>query len=238
MCGRYRLSKTEKYLVEKFGVNLADDFRYVPRYNVAPTQEIPVIRQDKDSPRRMMSAMRWGLIPYWAKDVSIGSRMINARAESCVDKPAFSEALVKRRCLVPADGFYEWQRSGSRKHATKQPFLFTMKDDSVFAFAGIWERWKSQDGRIIESCSIFTTVPNEIARDVHDRMPVILKPEHYDLWLDPKFSVAEELAAMLRPYDTREMKKVPVSDRVNSPANDDPECATEVPDAFDQRLFR
>ena len=238
MCGRYRLSKTEKYLVEKFGVSIADDFRYIPRYNVAPTQEVAVIRQDQGSPKRVLSAMRWGLIPYWAKDVSIGNRMINARAEGCADKTAFKEPLVKRRCLIPADGFYEWQRSGSGRHATKQPFLFKMKDDSAFAFAGIWERWKSPDGRVIESCSIFTTEPNEIAREVHDRMPVILAPEHYDLWLDPKFNDVEELQAMLKPFDARLMDKVPVSDRVNSPANDDPECAAEVGDFRDQRLFR
>jgi putative SOS response-associated peptidase YedK len=229
MCGRYRLSKTEKYLLEKFGVRPGGDFEYVPRYNIAPTQQVPVIRQDRKEPVRVISMMRWGLVPYWAKDISIGNKMINARAESCTEKPSFKESLSKRRCLIPADGFYEWRKSGSGRGKTKQPFLFTMQDESAFAFAGLWDKWKSPEGKVIETCSIITTEPNELTQGVHDRMPVILPAEQYELWLDPGFSNADELSAMLRPFDSKQMKKTPVSDRVNSPENDDEECTKEVP---------
>jgi putative SOS response-associated peptidase YedK len=228
MCGRYRLSKTEKYLLEKFGVQLGEDFEYTPRYNVSPSQQVPVIHQDKSGPRRVMTNMRWGLVPSWAKDLSIGSKMINARAETCTVKVSFKTPLEKRRCLIPADGFYEWKKSGFGKRATKQPFLFTMNDDSAFAFAGVWDAWKSPEGKVVESCSILTTKPNELTKDVHDRMPVILAAEQYDLWLDPGFSNLQELSSMLKPYEARQMKKVPVSARVNSPENDDEECAKAV----------
>lgn len=228
MCGRYRLSKTEKYLLEKFGVSLGEDFTYAPRYNASPSQQVPVIRQDKESPRRTMTGMRWGLVPSWAKDLSVGYKMINARAETCAEKPTFKRPLEQRRCLIPADGFYEWKKTGSGKNLVKQPFLFTLQDESAFAFAGIWETWKSPEGQRIESCAILTTSPNELTCEVHDRMPVILPPEQYDLWLDPAFTNREELCAMLKPYDAAQMKKVPVSTRVNSPAYDDEECAKAV----------
>jgi putative SOS response-associated peptidase YedK len=154
--------------------------------------------------------------------------MINARSETCAEKSSFRTPLEKRRCLVTADGFYEWKKIGTGKSAAKQPYLFTMNDDSAFAFAGIWETWKSPDGVVIESCSILTTTPNELTKDVHDRMPVILSPEQYDLWLDPGFSNTQELCAMLKPCDAGIMKKTAVSDRVNSPANDDADCARAV----------
>lgn len=228
MCGRYRLSKTEKYLLEKFGVQIGEDFEYTARYNVSPSQQVPVIRQDRSEPKRVMTNMRWGLVPPWSKDLSTGHQMINARSETCTEKVSFKQPLERRRCLIPADGFYEWMKSGSGKSTTKQPYLFTMNDESAFAFAGIWDTWKSPEGRVVESCSIITTSPNELTKDVHNRMPVILPPEQYDLWLDPGFSNLQELSSMLKPYDAKQMKKVPVSSRVNSPANDDEECAKAV----------
>jgi putative SOS response-associated peptidase YedK len=236
MCGRYRLSKTEKYLLEKFGAQLGEDFEYKPRYNVSPTQQVAVIRQDKSEPKRVMTLMRWGLVPPTAKDLSSGSKMINARSETCAEKPSFKGPLQKRRCLIPADGFYEWKKASNGKSAN-QPYLFTMHDDSAFAFAGIWETWKSPEGKTIETCSILTTTANEVTKDVHGRMPVILPKEQYELWLDPGFSNVEELRSMLHPYDAKQMNKVTVSTRVNSPANDDEECATAVAAGADPQSY-
>jgi putative SOS response-associated peptidase YedK len=228
MCGRYRLSKTERYLLEKFGVRSREDFEWKPRYNIAPTQEVPVIRQDRKSPERTISPMRWGLIPYWAKDAAIGNKMINARSESITEKASFKEAIERRRCLVPADAFYEWKKVSNGTRIVRQPFLINMNDDEAFAFAGVWDRWKSPEGKVVESFSILTTDANAVTRDVHDRMPVIVPPEQYDLWLDPGFRNAEEIKSMLKPYDDAQMQKVPVSTRVNSPDNDDAECSVPI----------
>ena len=172
MCGRYRLTRAEK-MVEKFDAEFSGELRQ--RYNITSTQLVPVVRATDSG--RVISSMRWGLIPSWAKDASMAQ--INARSETILEKPAFKESSERRRCLIPADGFYEWRRSPN----TKQPFHFGMKDDSLFAFAGIWDRWTSTEGQIIESCAILTTTPNELLKDVHDRMPVILHPNHYHAWL-------------------------------------------------------
>jgi putative SOS response-associated peptidase YedK len=161
--------------------------------------------------------VRWGLIPYWAKDPGIASHMINARAETAASKTAFSEPLRKRRSLIPADGFYEWQR----RNGSKQPFCFTMAHDRLFAFAGLWDRWASPDGQYIETCSILTTSPNAILADVHDRMPVILAPDAYDLWLDPDFSNLGGICDLMKPYDAREMRRFAVSTTVNTVTNED-----------------
>jgi putative SOS response-associated peptidase YedK len=230
MCGRYRLSKTEKYLLEHFGVRSREDFEWKPRYNIAPTDQVPVIRQDKNEPVRTISSMRWGLIPYWAKDASIGAKMINARSESLTEKPAFKDAIERRRCLVPADAFYEWKKTSNGTRIVRQPFLISMKDDEAFAFAGIWDRWKSPEGNIVLSVSILTTDANPLVRDVHDRMPVIVPREHYDLWLDPGFRDVKALEEILKPFPASEMEKLAVSSRVNSVKNDDPECASPAAD--------
>jgi putative SOS response-associated peptidase YedK len=219
MCGRYRLTRKKEILAEHFGIEPDDNWQ--PRYNVAPTQDVAVIRQDSKQPKRIASTMRWGLIPFWSKDPKMGAKMINARCEGIEEKPAFKEALRKRRCLIPADGFYEWQKSGG----TKKPFCFTMTDDSLFAFAGIWERWKDPEGKWIETCSIITTTPNKLTEDVHDRMPVILHPEDYDLWLDPGFHDVATLTGLLKPYEAEAMKRFEVSARINSVENDDPDLA-------------
>lgn len=165
-----------------------------------------------------------GLDPLWATDANVGYKMINARAETVAEKSAFRELFKNRRCLIPADGFYEWKKEGK----TKQPFHFGMADDSIFAFAGIWNRWNSPLGEIIETCSILTTMPNALLADVHDRMPVILPLEHYDLWLDPGFRNTGDLKELLRPFNASLMKLYPVSTRVNLVRNDDPECAAEL----------
>jgi putative SOS response-associated peptidase YedK len=165
-----------------------------------------------------------GPYPYWAKDPSIGYKLINARSETVGSKPAFREAFESRRCLIPADGFYEWKRT----EKAKQPFHFGLQDDSLFAFAGLWDRWRDPGGQVVESCSILTTAPNSLLANVHNRMPVILSPEHYDLWLDPGFKRVEALKEMLNPFDAMLMKRYPVSTRVNFVKNDDPECATAL----------
>jgi putative SOS response-associated peptidase YedK len=171
--------------------------------------------------------MRWGLIPFWAKDPAIGYKTINARSETASELPAFREALRKRRCLVPADGFYEWQKTGK----TKQPYCFTLADDHLFAFAGLWERWrdpKDAEGKPIETCSILTTTANRLLEGIHDRMPVILRPEDYERWLDPGEERIESLKELLQPFDSTRMKRFPVSTRVNNVNNDDAECAAPV----------
>jgi len=197
---------------------------WTPRYNVAPTQPVPIIRQHPIEPRRELSLVRWGLIPSWAKDASGAAGMINARSESAAIKPAFRDALKARRCLIPADGFYEWMRSAN----AKQPYCFEVNDGELFAFAGLWERWKEPTSNWIKSCSTLTTTPNAVTSAIHDRMPVILNPDDYDLWLDPKFTDVAAVTEMLQPYDARLMRFHPASTRINQPANDDPECCAPV----------
>ncbi len=229
MCGRFRLGKGREALKKFFGAY--NDIEWEPRYNLAPTQEILTVRQDPHEPKRVLSLMRWGLIPNWSKDASAGARMINARSESVTDLPAFRDALRSRRCLIPADGFYEWKKLGK----ARQPYCFSLNDHGLFAFAGLWDRWKSPDGRAIETCSILTTTANELVRDIHDRMPVILPPDNYDLWLDPGFTRREGWLDLLKPLPTSSMKKFAVSSRVNDVNNEDPECATPIePDVNSQ----
>ena len=202
----------------------ANEVDWEPRYNVAPSQSVGIIRQDPSKPERYFSRARWGLIPFWAKDPSIGYKMINGRSETVASKPAFRDALKSRRCLIPADGFYEWLRAGK----TKQPFHFGLDDDSLFAFAGLWERWKDPTGNTVETCTILTTRPNSLLADVHDRMPVILEPDNYDQWLDPGVKDDTTVMEMLHPYDAHQMKRYPVSTRVNLVKNDDSDCAAAI----------
>ncbi len=171
MCGRYRLTAKERYIRDHFGLD--DDPSWTPRWNIAPTQQIATIRQHRSEPVRIFGLRRWGLIPYWAKEPSIGLKTINAMSETAAEKPAFRDAMRWRRCLIPADGFYEWKRFGPKE---KHPFNFGMADDSPFAFAGLWDRWLDQDNEAIETCTILTTKPNSLVADVHDRMPAMLRP--------------------------------------------------------------
>jgi putative SOS response-associated peptidase YedK len=220
MCGRYRLSRRKQIIEEHFD-SVSSEEDWTPRYNIAPTQSVPIIRQHPKEPVRQLSLVRWGLIPSWAKDASGAAMMINARSETAAIKPAFRDALKSRRCLVPADGFYEWQRTGK----SKQPFCFEVNEGSLFAFAGLWDRWKDPNGTWLKSCSILTTTPTVVTSSVHDRMPVILDPDRYDLWLDPGMHDSRVVSEMLKPYDARLMRCYPVSARVNHVANDDAECS-------------
>ncbi len=225
MCGRYRLARKKEILAQTFDAE--NEVDWSPRYNVAPGQDVPVVRQDATRPVRMLSLIRWGLIPSWSKDAKAGYKMINARAETVADMPAFRDPFRSRRCLVPADGFYEWTKQGKQK----SPFCFSMADDSIFAFAGIWDRWRDPkrdpDKKWLETCSIITTSANALLSGIHDRMPVIMKPENYDLWLDPGFKKVDDLLDLLRPFPAEAMRHYRVSTRVNSVKNDDPACAEE-----------
>lgn len=232
MCGRYRLTAKERYLRDHF--DLDEDPAWTPRWNIAPTQLVPIVRQKSASSRRSFDLVRWGLIPSWAKDASISTKTINAMSETAADKPAFRDALRLRRCLIPANSFYEWQAIGS-KH--KQPFSIGMADDSVFAFAGLWESWVSAKGDVIETCTILTTTPNFLVADVHRRMPAILKRDDYGRWLDLSIKTPSAVSACLAPFDAALMKKYPVSTRVNRPENDDDECAQEINVAATPTLF-
>jgi putative SOS response-associated peptidase YedK len=222
VCGRYKLSR-RKQLVDEYFDAVSDETEWTPRYNIAPTQPVPVIRQHPKEPVRKLSLMKWGLVPSWSKDLSTAARMINARSETASTLPALRDALKFRRCLIPADGFYEWQRSGK----TKQPFCFEIRYGELFAFAGIWDRWQGS-GIAVETCSILTTTPNAVTSAVHDRMPVILGVNNYDLWLDPGMQNVTEVSALLKPYDARLMRCYPVSTRINQVANDDEECSRPV----------
>jgi len=232
MCGRYRLTAKERHLRDHFGLD--EDPAWTPRWNIAPTQLVPIVRQKSVSSTRSFDLVRWGLIPSWAKDPSIATKTINAMSETAADKPAFRDALRLRRCLIPADSFYEWQPIGS-KH--KQPFSIGMADDSVFAFAGLWESWVDPNGKVVESCTILTTRPNALVADVHRRMPAILKREDYQTWLDPDIKNPSLASRCLEPFDAALMKKYPVSVRINRPENDDRECAQEISVATTPMLF-
>ena len=223
MCGRYTLRTPADRLAEAFG-GVPADYPEV-RYNIAPSQSVAAVRAGSDGNARQVVALRWGLIPSWAKDPAIGHRMINARAESLADKPSFRAAFRRRRCLVPADGFYEWQK----RNGTKQPFYIARADGAPFAFAGLWERWDGggeglAEAPPLESCTIVTTDANERVAPVHDRMPVILAPSDYALWLDPRVDDLPILEALLRPCPADDLFVWPVSTHVNSPAHDDPVC--------------
>lgn len=213
MCGRYTLSARRLERAEKALYKLFPELD--PRYNIAPSQDVPVIRESPEEKYELVMA-RWGLIPHWAKDTKTGYSMINARAETVAAKPAFRDAFRRRRCLVPADGFYEWKKAG----AAKQPFHIRLKAGGDFAFAGLWERWRGE-GQEIESCSIIVTGANELLRPIHDRMPVILDPADYAAWLNAENWDPETLAGLLRPYPAERMEAVPVSSRVNSPKIDE-----------------
>jgi putative SOS response-associated peptidase YedK len=220
VCGCYRLSR-RKQIVEEYFDSASCEEDWSPRFNIAPTQPVPVVRQNPKEPIRELSLIRWGLIPSWAKDSSVAAQMINARSETAATKPAFRDALKSRRCLIPADGFYEWKRDGK----TKQPYCFEVNEGELFAFAGIWDRWKDPSGNWIKTCSILTTAPNAVTVAVHDRMPVILDPDGYDLWLDPGMRNVAEASELLKPSDARLMRCYPVSTRINHVVNDDKECS-------------
>jgi putative SOS response-associated peptidase YedK len=191
-------------------------------YNVAPTQEVPAVVASNGG--RRLEVLRWGLIPSWADDPEIGSRMINARSETVAEKPSFRRAFKERRCLIPANGFYEWRK----ENGGKQPYYFRMKDGRPFAFAGLWESWDRHGGGEIQSCTILTTDANDLVSEIHHRMPVILPQEDYELWLDSTLREPDQLLPLLAPYPTNDMEAYPVSRRVNNPSNNEPGCVESV----------
>ena len=217
MCGRYTLIRLADF-TDMFPWIRPPEAEMPARYNIAPTQPVAVVPNTSDP---HVEFFHWGFIPYWAKDPSIGNRMINARAETLRQKPVFRNALKRRRCLIPTSGFYEWRKNAD---GTKTPMYIRMKSGKPFAFGGLWERWNAPDGLEVRSCTIITGRPNELVRDIHDRMPLILPGDLYKRWLDPGEVPAEQIDDMLRPYPAPEMEAVPVSRLVNSPKVDEPRC--------------
>lgn len=218
MCGRFSLTQSAVALAETF--QLEELPVWQPRYNIAPTQTVAAIVNTTSSPQARL--LRWGLIPSWANDQTIGAKLINARAETVAEKPSFRAAFKQRRCLILADGFYEWQRVDRK---TKQPYYFQLANKQPFAFAGLWERWQG-NGDVVETCTILTTQANELLQPIHDRMPVIIDPEDYDRWLEP--TLVPDHQALLHPYDAALMQGYRVSDLVNRATNESPDCVNSL----------
>jgi putative SOS response-associated peptidase YedK len=217
MCGRFTLTVNPAELQETFSEYTFPE-QFAPRFNIAPTQPVLAIPNDD---QKTADFFVWGLIPMWAKDPAIGNRLINARGETLEEKPAFRGSLKYKRCLILADGFYEWKDAPGRK--VKTPFYIQMKDHKPFAFAGLWDSWNGPDGSQVKSCTIITTEPNELTAIIHNRMPVILHPRDYSKWLDPSLQTPEQLRPLIKPFPAELMDAYPVSTLVNTPANDTPE---------------
>ena len=217
MCGRFTLTVDPAEAQENFN-NFTFPEKFAPRFNIAPTQPILAIPNDE---KFTADFFIWGLIPMWAKDPGIGNRLINARAETLAEKPSFRGSLKYKRCLILADGFYEWKSSDGKK--SKTPFFIHMKDRKPFAFAGLWDSWNSPEGSQLKTCTIITTEPNELMSLLHNRMPVILHPRDYDKWLDPSSQTPDQLLPLLKPFPAEMMDAYPVTPLVNKPANDTPE---------------
>lgn len=215
MCGRFTLTATIDQILDRFDIQaFLDEENYLPSFNIAPSQLVLAIINDGTSNR--MGFLKWGLIPPWAKDMSIGHKMINARAETLTEKPSFQKPFQKKRCLIIADSFYEWKRNDDK---TKTPMRIKLKDDNLFAMAGLWDKWKSPEGQSVFSCSVITTAPNELMKDIHERMPVILKPEDEHKWLDPSITDTNFLNQFLVSFNKDQMEAYEVSSLVNSPKN-------------------
>lgn len=227
MCGRFTLYADPNVIAQQFSLEGLEEF--APRYNIAPTQPVAYLRDLQvrgatPTVQRELTYAIWGLVPSWAKDPSIGARMINARAETAAEKPSFRAAMRRRRCLVPASGFYEWKREGKEK----QPIYITAQEDPFFAFAGLWESWAGPDGGVLDTCTILTTEPNTLMSEIHNRMPVIIAPEDYEEWLCEGAELVprqvEALQHLLRPYPAERMRAFAVSRYVNNARNEGPEC--------------
>ncbi|MCL5883772.1 MAG: SOS response-associated peptidase [Deltaproteobacteria bacterium] len=222
MCGRFALFLFEDTLPTEFGARIPFDL--TPRYNVAPSQPIVAVRVSPETGEREFAWLRWGLVPHWAQDPSIGNRMINARAETVAEKPAFRDTFRRRRCLVPASGFFEWKKGERRK----TPYFICRKDGRPFAIAGLWDLWRGPDGSSVESCTLVTTDANALVAGLHDRMPVIVRPAAYDLWLDTEIRDRGRLSSVLRPAPAEEMDAYPVGFFVNDPKTDDRRCIARL----------
>lgn len=222
MCGRFTLTVDPAELKDTFDAYTFPS-QFAPRFNIAPTQ--PVLAIPNDAKNRADFFM-WGLIPSWSKDPTIGNKLINARGETIAEKPSFRGGFKYKRCLIPADGFYEWKALSGAK--TKTPYFIHMKDRKPFAFAGLWDEWQSPDGDTVRTCTIITTEPNDLMAALHNRMPVILHPKDYDLWLDPTPQTPDKLQHLIKPFPTDNMSAYPVSTLVNKPGNDQPECVVPL----------
>ena len=228
MCGRFtNAAKPENYKKEFKVGRLNPDIHKI-RYNIAPTQMIEAVRaEEEDAP--VLDLLKWGLVPSWSKDTSFASNTINARAETLSEKPSFRDAFKKRRCIIPASGFYEWQKKGLGGRGAKQPFYFYLKEKDVFGFAGLWEEWLDKDsGELLETCTIITTAANAVLEPIHERMPVILKPEDYEQWLDPQENNTDRLQKLLIPYPADEMSSYPVGKGINYGNIDSPDLIKPI----------
>ena len=224
MCGRFARKSTQDLLAEWFDLELEEMPWFAPSYNAAPQSFQPVVRLNRDTGRREVALLRWGLVPFWAKDAKIGLNTINARGEEAATKPAFREAVKKRRCLVPADAFYEWQKLDSK---TKQPFAIALKSGMPYAFAGLWESWSPPAGGTLETFTILTTNPNKLMEPIHNRMPVIVEPQNYERWLDVG-NPAQPPVDLLRPYPAEDLRAWPVGQQVGNVRNNSPQLLDEA----------
>ena len=224
MCGRFTQHSEEDEFEDRFNFSNPAGILFKKRFNIAPSQSVPVVVVQEDN--RLVKLMRWGLVPFWAKEPSIGYKMINARAETITEKASFKNPLKKKRCLVPASGFYEWIKT--QKKSTKTPLYFRLKSKEPFAFAGLWDEWRQPDGDKLLSFTIITTGPNELMKPIHNRMPVILRQKDENIWLDPEITDFDQLVPILRPYPSDLMEAYEVSTIVNSPKTDVPECIKPV----------
>lgn len=218
MCGRFTLTADTQTIAQTFNATASASLQTGPRYNIAPTQDVVAVTNENG---RHLEMLRWGLIPSWAKEESIGSRMINARAETLAEKSSFKRLLHNRRCLIVADGFYEWAQEPGTK--SKTPMYITMKDHQPFAFAGLWDSWRTPEGQTLRTCTIITTEPNELMASIHNRMPALLQPDALTAWLNPAVQDEQELRHLLKPYPTELMAARPVSRLVNNPKHDSAE---------------
>jgi putative SOS response-associated peptidase YedK len=226
MCGRYTITVTMEELMIRYFTNDSTIIHYAPKYNAAPMQQIPAIIHTGSSHK--LGELRWGLVPSWSKDDKIGSKMINARAESLLDKPSFKRLISTRRCIIPSDGFYEWKPQGS----TKQPMRIVMRDGGIFSMAGLYDIWMDPEGNKLSTCTIITTTPNKLMAEIHNRMPVILKPEDEEEWLRRDNQDVPSLMKLLKPYDEKQMNAYPVSSDVGNVRN----VSEELINAIDTNL--
>ncbi len=236
MCGRFTLHHSTEEVAGRFGAQKIL-FPLEARYNIAPSQPVAAILRQGDE--RVLDALKWGLVPFWADDPEIGNRMINARAETLREKPSFKRVLQRKRCLIPADGFYEWSKSGSSDKSlqTKTPLHIKMRSSELFAFAGLWDEWRpkgDKESTPLRTCTLITSTPNELISHMHHRVAVILNPEFEEAWLDPDLDDADELLQMLKPYESEALEMYPVSRRVNAPAFDEESCIAPVKEEDEQ----
>jgi putative SOS response-associated peptidase YedK len=221
MCGRFVLENTPEQIRETYRLTNVPDLS--PRYNIAPSQPVAVVRQHNGGDREL-AFLQWGLVPAWSKDAAIGYKMINARCETVQEKPSFRQAFLARRCVIPASGFYEWEKSGKEK----VPHYIHLRDGQVMSLAGLWEKWKSPEGKVLETCTILTTTANGLVKELHDRMPVILHSDELDLWLNRDIDQIERLEQLFHPYPADQLAQSIVSKAVNSPAFDEPACILAI----------